>query len=119
MTAAFNYARPRATAERLINRYGQTATLRRASTGGTPFDPIITTQDYACTLAVMNYSDAAIDGTRILSTDKLVYLSTAGLTVTPNETDLLIIGGEAHTIVSVKPLSPAGTVVMFELQARA
>ena len=32
--------------------------------------------------------------------------------------DMVVIGGEEHAIVNFKPLSPAGLVVFWEVQAR-
>jgi len=115
---AFDYSRPRATAERLIKRYGQREQLRRSTRSGPEFNPIVSTADYACRIVVLSYEDKQIDGTRIKASDKLVYLSTEDMTIEPAEFDALVIGGVVHEIVNVKPLSPAGVVVFWEIQAR-
>jgi hypothetical protein len=114
----FNYARTRSTAERLIERFGQTGALRRTTSDNDPFNPTQTTTDHACTFAILDYAKSAVDGTLIRQTDQQVYLSTAGLAIAPETTDRLVVGGTALTIVNVKPLSPAGTVLMWELQVR-
>jgi hypothetical protein len=117
--ADFNYARTRSTAERLIERFGQAGALRRTTDDGDPFNPgSQTTTDHACTFAILDYAKSVVDGTLIRQTDQMAYLSTAGLTIAPETTDRLVVGGTAMTIVSVKPLSPAGTVLMWELQVR-
>lgn len=127
--ASFNYTRTRATAERLLSRFGQTGALRRTTSSADPFNPVQTTADHACTFAVLDYAKKDIDGTLILQTDQMVYLSTSGLSITPETTDRLVVGGTWQaspvkllgtplTVVSVKPLSPAGTVVFWELQVR-
>lgn len=116
--AQFDYARPRATADRLIKRYGQTGAIRRTTTSGPAYDPETVTTDHPCQLAVMQYTDDKIDGTLIMRGDKLAYLSTAGLSIEPSTADNVVIGGEEHAIVNVKPLSPAGLVVFWEVQAR-
>jgi hypothetical protein len=116
--SAFDYSRARATAERLIARFGQSATIRRTTRSGPAYDPTTASADYPCKAARLAYSDKQIDGSRIRDSDSLVYLSIAGLTIAPTEQDQIIIGGVAHEIVTVKPLSPAGTVVFFEIQAR-
>jgi len=122
----FNYARARATAERQFARFGQAAVVRRvASTSdpsGTPWDPeddVRVTTDHACVVAVMDYDNREIDGTLILAGDRRVYVSTAGLAIEPLTSDRLVIGGKSHEIVAVGQLNPAGTVVYYELQARA
>lgn len=118
MAATFDYARTRATAERLIARFGQTGALRRTTSDADPFNPSQTTADHACTFAVLDYAKSMVDGTLIKQTDQMVYLSTSGLAITPETTDRLVVGGSPLTIVNVKPLSPAGTVLMWELQVR-
>lgn len=115
---AFDYTRTRATAERLLSRFGQTGALRRTTSDGDVFNPTQTTADHACTFAVLDYAKKDVDGTLIKQTDQMVYLSTSGLSVTPETTDQLIVAGSPLTVVSVKPLSPAGVVVMWELQVR-
>lgn len=114
----FDYARTRATAERLISRFGQTGALRRTTSDNDPFNPTQTTADHTCTFAVLDYAKRDVDGTLIRQTDQMVYLSTSGLAITPETTDQLVVAGAPLTVVSVKPLSPAGTVVFWELQVR-
>ncbi|WP_313666216.1 hypothetical protein [Shinella sp.] len=116
--ASFDYPRIRATAARLIAKFGQTGAIRRTTISGPAYDPETVITDHACQLAVMQYTDDKIDGTLIMRGDKLVYLSTAGLSIEPSTADKVVIGGEEHAIVNVKPLSPAGLVVFWEVQAR-
>lgn len=115
---AFNYTRTRATAERLIARFGQTGALRRMVSDNDPFNPELVPTDYACTFAVLDYAKKDVDGTLIKQTDQMAYLSTAGLAITPETTDRLVVGGSPLTVVNVKPLSPAGVTVFWELQVR-
>lgn len=102
----------------MIARYGGGAQIRRSTRAGPDYDPIVTSTDYPCRLVVLDYEEKQIDGTRIKVGDKMVYMSTAGLTIEPTESDALVIGGVTHEIVVVKPLSPAGVVVFYEVQAR-
>lgn len=115
---AFDYARSKATADRLIARFGQSATLRRQTNTGTSYQPTITTTDYACTIVVLDYDLREIDGARVLATDKKVLLAKGSLAIEPTTADKLLIGGVAHSLIDVRPLSPAGTVVLYQLQAR-
>lgn len=116
--ATFDYARARATAERLIAKFGTTGAIRRSVKTGPDYDPEITETDYACTLVTLEYDDAKIDGTLIRKTDKLIYVSTAGLGITLAESDRVIADGKAYAIENLKPLSPAGIVVYYEVQGR-
>lgn len=114
----FDYADARATAERLIRRFGQPGTLRRVTSSGPDYDPVHTVEDFACVLVALDYDQEFVDNTLILSGDRMVYLSTEALAVTPALTDTLQIGGAAHAVISITPLSPAGTVVFWQVQAR-
>lgn len=114
----FDYAKSRTTAERLIKRFGQSATLTQTASSGPSYDPVQTTTDHECTLAVLSYNDSDIDGTLVQQGDKVVYLSAEGLSVVPTKDDRLKIGGEVHEIIYLMPLSPAGTVVFWKVQVR-
>lgn len=116
--ASFDYARSRATAERLIAKFGAGGFIRRSITSGPDYDPVITHEEYDCQLVTLEYSDKDVDGTLIRNTDKLIYISTAGLTITLEKSDKIIAAGEEHAIENLKPLSPAGIVVFWEVQGR-
>lgn len=116
--SAYDYARPRATASRLLARFGLTGAIRRYAASGSPHDPTLTPTDYAATL----FDDpdgwqGAIDGTLVRMTDKKVIVSV--LAIQPTESDKIVIGGSEYEIVRVMPLSPSGVDVMWTIQARA
>jgi hypothetical protein len=115
--ATFDYTRSRATAERLIAKFGMAGAIRRQTNSGPAYDPTTIDTDYPCTLVVLEYDDSKIDGTLIRRTDKLIYLSTQGLSITPADSDR-IIAGEEFSIANIKPLSPAGLTLFYEIQAR-
>lgn len=116
---SYNYPNIRATAERLIARFGQAGTIVRVTNSGDAWSPTQSEESHAVTLVDLDYSDVAVDGTLIKRTDRMVYVSTAGVTITPGIADKITIGGVAHEVVTVKPLSPGGVVVLWEIQARA
>lgn len=116
--ATFDYARSRATAERLIAKFGTTGAIRRSTTSGSDYDPVVTDTEHACQLVTLEYADKDVDGTLIRNTDKLIYVSTAGLTITLEKSDKIIAAGEEYAIENLKPLSPAGIVVFWEVQGR-
>ncbi|WP_297803413.1 hypothetical protein [uncultured Brevundimonas sp.] len=109
------HQRAQATATSMIARYGQAAVLRKV-TAGTGYNPTETTADHDCQIVVQAYRNFEIDGTRIQSGDKRVLVS--HMAQTPTTQDQIVIAGESHAIVSVKPLSPGGVVIMWEVQAR-
>jgi hypothetical protein len=127
--ARFDYSGLTKTAQTLIDRFGQDGALRRQVSDNDPFNPTLVSTDYPCTFAVLDYAKKDVDGTLIRQTDQQIYLSTAGLSVTPETTDQLVVGGTWSgsppasngtplTVINVKPLSPSGAVVYYELQVR-
>lgn len=115
---AFDYTRPRATATRLIERFGQTVTFHRVTTEtGDAWNPTQTTTGYSAKAAVLGYEDSEIDGTMVQAGDRKLYVSV--FDIEPTTSDKVVIGAETLRVVNVKPLNPAGTVVFFEVQCRA
>jgi hypothetical protein len=115
---SFDYAHSAATALRLLQRFGASATLKRQSAGS--YDPstgsdTVTETSLTTTAAVFAYDQSYIDGTLILQGDQLAYLSNEQ---EPQQGDLLAWQGADYRVVAVKPLSPAGTVVLYEAQLR-
>ncbi|UXN58275.1 hypothetical protein [Phyllobacterium zundukense] len=117
---SFNYFRVQEAALRLLDKFGSAGEIWRDEAGSGPvYDPgEPTIQKTPCTLAVLKFDNADIDGTLIKASDKKVYIAAKGLAIVPVTTDKLMIGGLSHTIVRVMPLNPAGTNVYFEVQAR-
>ncbi|MCR6502589.1 hypothetical protein MUO32_26535 [Shinella sp. CPCC 101442] len=113
------YTRLQATAQRLIAKFGQQGTVTRLVQSGPSYDPVQTPTDYPCMLVVMDYEDRAIDGTLILRTDKLLYVSTQGLSIAPDRADTISVGEQTFAIKNVKQINPAGLVVYYEVQGRA
>lgn len=110
-----------ATAHRLLTQFGGPVTLTRTvpgaynpATGQT--DPATTTT-YSGTGAKFDYSQRDIDGTLIRMGDQRVYMSVEGMT-TPQTGDTLTAGGRTFQVVASRPLNPAGTVVLHDVQVR-
>ncbi|NSZ73336.1 hypothetical protein G6L74_06210 [Agrobacterium tumefaciens] len=113
--ATFDYARSRATAERLIAKFGTTGAIRRTVQSGPSYDPVLTDTDYPCTLVILEIDISKVDGTLIQQGDRMVYVSTQGLTIEVTVSDKLVIAGKEHVIKQCRPLSPAGLTVYYEL----
>lgn len=113
--ATFDYARARATAERLISKFGTTGAIRRTVQSGPSYDPVLTDTDYPCTLVILEIDISKVDGTLIQQGDRMVYVSTQGLTIEVTVSDKLVIAGKEHVIKQCRPLSPAGLTVYYEL----
>lgn len=116
---SFNYAGMKATADRLIAKFGQAATLRRPNVTGPSHNPVVAAPtDYPVTLVVEDYRLDQIDGVRVLQTDRKVLLAKGSLTVEPTASDQLVIGGAVYAIVMIRPTNPGGISVLYEIQAR-
>lgn len=108
---------------------GQTVTLHQPVTDGV-YDPATDTvtgaslaDDHEGSGVELQYDARSIDGTVILAGDVKFVLSpekTDG-TLMPQpvaDVDTLVYGGKTWTIKRVNTLSPAGNIVLFELQLR-
>ena len=118
--SVFDYARSKASADRLLARFGQTGAVRRTPQTGTAYNPADGTPvNHTAVFAVIDYSNEDIDGTRVLATDKRVIMGVGTLTITPSTSDLLIeASGGVYKIVRVAPFDPAGTPTHFDIQVR-
>lgn len=115
-----DYTLSRATAERLIDRFGMAGAIVREEPGSgpdyAPGEPTETT--HACRLVITDYNSMDRAGTAIEMEDKRVLISTQGLAITPTNADRLRISGTDYPIISISPLEPAGVVVFYEMQVR-
>jgi len=116
----FNYARLRdGTAERLIARFGQTATLTKPGTPtGPAYNPVAGTPTaYTVTVVNKTIKIENRDGTLVQQGDRLFILST-DTTATPEMGDTLTADSELYQIVDVTPLQPGATVMLWYVQCR-
>ncbi|MFB2561770.1 hypothetical protein [Rhizobium sp. IMFF44] len=116
--AAFDYDNARATAIRLIVRFGQKGSLRRITNSGPDYDPVQASEDFPCSFVDLDQNQVHVADTLIQRGDRMVYLSTEGLSIAPTLADKVLIGGAEHAIVDIQPLSPGGMVVFWQLQVR-
>jgi hypothetical protein len=63
-----------------------------------------------------SYDRRLVDGSLVRADDLRVMVEAGP--VEPSTADTLKIGGVAHSIVSVRPTSPGGVALMWELQCR-
>lgn len=116
--STFDYANTAATALRLLQRFGASATIKRETAGA--YDPAtgsntVTTTNLITTACVFDYDQKYIDGTLILMGDKRAYLAPAQV---PKQGDKLTWQAKDYTVESVKAIAPAGTAVLYEAQIR-
>jgi hypothetical protein len=125
MSDIFDYAAIRATADRLITKFGQTVQLRRAVDSGSASEPTQTVTDYPTKCAIVNITRwyaAFAENSDILRTDRLGYLAMGPLlaaAIEPTPFDQVVdTAGKVYRIIDSKPVYPAGTSVVYILQLR-
>jgi hypothetical protein len=97
---------------------GMAATLIRPETGPTtPWDtaPVVAGAEVVATVIRDTWTRRHVDGALVMADDQFFLMDA---TVTPTADDRLTVGGQTLRIVRVKPTSPAGAAVLFEVQAR-
>ena len=121
----FDYSSARDTADVLLAEFGQPVRLRRLTNSGTAFAPTQGVTDYATIAAIVDLTRwyaPTIEGTDILRTDRRGLISAGPLTalgVQAQKFDqLLLASGAIFKILDVKPIAPAGLIVMYDAWLR-
>lgn len=115
------YTDLRSTAHGLLRDKGATLTLTKKTSGAysqSTGAATVTETTYSITAAVFDYPQRVIDGTLIQQGDKKVLVSAQGLTVDPDVDDAVTISSVSHQVVRARKISPAGEIVIWELQVR-
>ncbi|MFI8643884.1 hypothetical protein ACIGJK_03645 [Pseudomonas iridis] len=121
------YDRMAATALRLIERFGLTATLSEVTPG--EYDPVTGVETGGATLTqtgqliLLDYTtqEAGIinaAGSLVQQGDKKIMLAAKGLEWPPTMTTTVLADGLTWTIVNIKSTNPAGTPLVYELHGR-
>jgi len=113
---SFDYARTKATADRLIKRFGSELTFSRET--GETFDPATgtttsTTSTFTADVVWTEFRKDEIDGTLVQRGD--ARLLVAG---DPQIDDRVTKDGEEYRIIATEPLKPADTQLLTIAQAR-
>lgn len=126
---AFDYTRAVATATRLIARFGQEVTLRQFVTAGEEWAPFRVPTDVTITAVDLNERTRDAQGTLTGETRRTLLVSTSA-DVTPGKGDKVAVGFDKdafillteaqqnialHEVTEVRPLSPGGIVILWEL----
>ena len=77
-----------------------------------------TDTEYPCALMWGRYDARDRDGTNITARDVRAMIA-ADVAVAPQTGDRLKVGGKVFHVVNVGALQPGGTVIMWDVQARA
>lgn len=111
-----DYTSLAAAAADLIDVFGQEATLRKRGTAtGPAYDPTFGA-DESYTITCVDLNQMVRDGVSLTDqTRRTLYVSTEGLSVSPEQGDRVEIGGSVHEAIEVRPLAPGGVDIMWEV----
>jgi hypothetical protein len=119
---SFDYLESRDDADELIEEFGQVASLRRYTSSGSETEPTLTPADYATFAAKVEFTWRQMQSGNVLETDERWLMAAGPLTSlgigsiqTP---DALVVGSAVKPILTSKPLSPAGTTVLYDCHIR-
>lgn len=111
----FNYDRMRATAERLIGRFGFPITLRKpGATTGPEWAPVAGSPvDYTLTCLDQRIVHRDMSGTLIGTSSRVLMVEAVG--VVPAKADRVLVRGQWHEVIDVQPQSPGGVDLYYDL----
>jgi hypothetical protein len=124
------YDRMAATALRLIERFGQTATLSDTPEPDpddydpvTGTGPVIVPVTQPGQVILLDYTEQEAGiinaaGSLVQQGDKKIMLAAKGLAWAPTMATTIIADGLTWTIVNIKSTNPAGTPLVYELHGR-
>ena len=122
---AFNYTGLVNTANRLIERFGQAATLRKPGEGfigrGRDRRPAAYS-DHAVTVVdkgIVSETMPGRDGASVVEKSRQLVMSTAAGVVPENRDLVLMQTGEQLTVVDVETSNPGGTAIVHKLKVEA
>lgn len=109
----FDYARAAATAEKLIEKFGQTVTLIQITNSSTEWEPELSEASTSIKAVDLSQQQRDAGGTLVGHTVRTLYISTSA-SVTPTKGDKVKVNGKEHEITEVRPLAPGGVDVFWE-----
>ena len=112
----FDYSQIKATADRLINRFGKDAVLVTTTTTGPAFDPTVTEVTTDIILAEIGYSLTNRNESLVQAGDKLFLVQAVA---EPALDDKIRLDGVDYQMVQVQPLAPGPVTILYEVQGRA
>lgn len=105
-----------ATAKGLIDQFGQSAKLfKRTKHAPEPWNPVITEQEFEVKLVQTNKSQSYRNETTVQAGDVFFIVATG----TKPDVGDGVETDRRYTVIDVKPLSPAGIDLFYDVQARA
>lgn len=115
---SYDYSRLRATADRLIARFGQTATLiKPGAMTGPEYDPRPgPATEHQITVVDENQMQRDQSGTLIGEAVHALIVSTAGGIVPERQDRVRLANGRDLEVLDVRPTAPGGAVLLWEVR---
>lgn len=117
----FNYASLQNAAERLIDKFGRSVTLRRVIKGNYVPETLSVSgnseTDTTVIIAFTSYEEREIDGSVIKRHDQRGYMKAKNVSLA-SINDIIIDGSVQYQIMNVRETKPANTGIFYELQLR-
>ena len=115
--ARFDYSGVRGTAARLIERFGQTATLRKTSTdpASPSYAPVQTRADYSVEVVRFDESERDEKGSLTGKQVRMLMMAVKSGVPAPSTGDEIVIGERVERVWNVSPLEPGGTAVFYKV----
>lgn len=115
---SFDYARIRGTAERLLERFGQAATLiKPGAMTGPEHDPVPgPATEHQITVVDENQMQRDQSGTLIGEAVHALIVSTSGGIAPERQDRVRLANGRDLEVLDVRPTAPGGVVLLYEVR---
>ncbi len=126
--SAFNYTPLKATADRLIGKYGQPVTLRiPGETTGPEYDPVVGPPTYKTLYCVEGFQEIRDQSATLIGQARHTLTVTADPDAIPLKSHTVAIGITTEQadessawieVVEIRPLAPSGVAVLYEIDVQ-
>ena len=123
MADPFDYLEARDDGDELITDFGMPVVIRKLAKSGTDYSPTLSPTDYATKGVKIEFTRRHLATGEVLATDERWLVAAGPLTALGitelNPGDIVVIGLSERKVGPLsRPLAPAGTVVLFDVQAQ-
>lgn len=129
MAAPFDYSRLVGTANRLISRFGRSATLTRAVRTPDVAKPWLSLQGDAAVAAAQSIAVQIVEPSKewthrvdetVREGAKIVFISVEAALPEELDTDwVLVDGGHSWVVLSIRPIKPGPTLIVYRVELEA
>jgi len=119
MAEKFNYVEMQTMGTELIQEFGQVGKIIYLTQPNKVFGGKPGENSLDADLVPVSFEQALIDGTNIVNTDRMIYISSVGLPGKPSVNDVAVVSGVRYSILDIDPYNFDGiTNVVFAAHGR-